>query len=473
MRNVKRFVPLVLLLATVIAVLLLPASAAGASPAEATMRASAYSPDTVFSVALGTVGTRDPMWAWDWELYRSTSFYFQQATEGTTMVLRPGMSAPPVSAVTAAYPDGNSWDVSWADVTDADGLVFTTPGAVALTIGEVVVLNDNDEYCKLRLLRQNADESWTFEWEWITPPDTTRLPYNTYFDLDTGAVVVDSAAGTWDIWYVNRELVFPQGTEVAMWYLDENDLDYGSLTAADIPNLDFWSPEGWSFPTGSVVVVHTATDRYFKLISDGTTSLRCFLRWEELAGNAAPSVGAISGLPVGPVVGATTVSLTAQFTDADTTDTHTATWNWGDGGTAEPGTMTENGGAGTVAGTHTYTAPGSYTVTVTVTDPAGASDAASAIITVLSPQAATEQIGAFIAAAPAGAIDPAIAGALTAKVDAAEAALAKGGKNANKTAANNLNALINQTKAQKGKKISAEEAAAIIARAQAIIAALN
>jgi uncharacterized repeat protein (TIGR01451 family) len=59
------------------------------------------------------------------------------------------------------------------------------------------------------------------------------------------------------------------------------------------------------------------------------------------------------------------------FADPGVLDTHTATIDWGDG-QVTPSTVTESGGSGTVAGTHTYAANGAYTVTVCTTDNDGA-----------------------------------------------------------------------------------------------------
>ncbi len=69
-----------------------------------------------------------------------------------------------------------------------------------------------------------------------------------------------------------------------------------------------------------------------------------------------------------------TVALTgASFTDPDLLDTHAATIDWGDGSPVAPGTVTQGAGSGTVDGSHVYANPGTYTVTVTVTDNHGAS----------------------------------------------------------------------------------------------------
>ncbi len=81
--------------------------------------------------------------------------------------------------------------------------------------------------------------------------------------------------------------------------------------------------------------------------------------------NAAPTVGPITVL-TSPVAVNTSITASASFTDPGTPDTHIASWSWGDGITSA-GTVDE----GTVDGSHTYTAPGIFTVGLTVTDDDG------------------------------------------------------------------------------------------------------
>jgi hypothetical protein len=84
--------------------------------------------------------------------------------------------------------------------------------------------------------------------------------------------------------------------------------------------------------------------------------------------NCAPIVGDIIG-PQDPVARGTVIGVSAGFTDADANDTHRAVWDWGDGSsdTVDPAESP-------VSGSHTYGVPGVYTVTLTVTDMAEASD---------------------------------------------------------------------------------------------------
>ena len=87
--------------------------------------------------------------------------------------------------------------------------------------------------------------------------------------------------------------------------------------------------------------------------------------------NVAPVVTSMTSTS-SKVKGKTVATVSATFTDAGTGDTHTATWNWGDGTPSEPGTVSEADGRGTVMGSHTYPDGGWYTITLTVTDDDGA-----------------------------------------------------------------------------------------------------
>ncbi len=79
----------------------------------------------------------------------------------------------------------------------------------------------------------------------------------------------------------------------------------------------------------------------------------------------------------------------------------------------------------------------------------------------------------FIMAPTTGSIDAAMVRSLTAKVEGALAALARGNQNAAKVARNELMALVNQTMAQTGKKIAPAAAAEIMLQATAVNSALG
>lgn len=82
-----------------------------------------------------------------------------------------------------------------------------------------------------------------------------------------------------------------------------------------------------------------------------------------------------------------TMNLVATFTDADVSDTHPATVDWGDASGPEPATVTE--ATGMVHGSHVYADDGAYTVTVTVNDGRGgiAHDSYAVTVTNVAPTA--------------------------------------------------------------------------------------
>ncbi len=85
--------------------------------------------------------------------------------------------------------------------------------------------------------------------------------------------------------------------------------------------------------------------------------------------NQAPVVGTVIVSP-NPVTVNTSVGASANFTDANTGDTHTAIVDWGDGSSPQPCNVTESNGSGTVTCVNTsgYVTPNVYPLTITVSD---------------------------------------------------------------------------------------------------------
>ncbi len=111
--------------------------------------------------------------------------------------------------------------------------------------------------------------------------------------------------------------------------------------------------------------------------ASGTTSVTVIT-------NVAPDISFVtsSAQDCGDAAEGQPVTVTAQFTDGNALDTHTASINWGDG-TITSGVVTESSGSGSAVGSHAYAAGGIYTITVTVSDNHSTSDTetSTAIIT--------------------------------------------------------------------------------------------
>jgi PKD repeat protein len=119
-----------------------------------------------------------------------------------------------------------------------------------------------------------------------------------------------------------------------------------------------WSQSG--LPVGGPYTINiTATN------ADQSTSVTSFTVTVSPGSTNHPPVIVGPG-PAVAVVGQS-VPYIAAFTDADTTDTHTATIDWGDMSTVSSFTYGP-GGAGTVNGAHTYATSGHYSITLTVKD---------------------------------------------------------------------------------------------------------
>jgi hypothetical protein len=152
------------------------------------------------------------------------------------------------------------------------------------------------------------------------------------------------------------------------WYADDDDDGYGSALAAQActapagyveNNTDCNDGSGAVYP-GAAEICNAVDDDCDGQVDEGNA---CGLE-----------VGPITA-PLDPRQVNTVVSASAPFSDPDpaATPSYTAVWTWGDG-TTSSGTI----GAGVVNGSHTYTAPGVYTVTVAVKEMNGDGDTGQA-----------------------------------------------------------------------------------------------
>jgi hypothetical protein len=160
-----------------------------------------------------------------------------------------------------------------------------------------------------------------------------------------------------------------EGSPITLNASNSYDPDGGSLQYRWDLDLD----GTWDTESTEPTAVYNWGDNYYgsvKLeVSDG--ELTSIDTASAAIDNVAPTVGDITA-PVDPVQAGIAISASAGFTDPGVLDTHTATWNWGDGNTS-PGTITKENGSGSVSGIHTYTITGVYTVGLTVTDDDGGS----------------------------------------------------------------------------------------------------
>ena len=121
--------------------------------------------------------------------------------------------------------------------------------------------------------------------------------------------------------------------------------------------------------------------------------------------NVAPTINTLSTSSSNPqfvLPGVHGVMFTADFTDPGWLDTHTASWDYGEG-SIEAGTVVEENtppdSTGDATGQHICSAPGLYTVTLTITDD-GATDTMTTTVNVVTVEEAVIDTNNYVQTLP-------------------------------------------------------------------------
>ena len=159
-------------------------------------------------------------------------------------------------------------------------------------------------------------------------------------------------------------------TNVVLWILcGSNDCP---VRIKDVNTDGSWSvnfgvPGEQSWEDDIVDIQPETTGGIYQADADGDGTI--YLEWR--VSNQPPVISTLTA-SFSPVQLGQSINATVAFSDPDVGDTHTITWDWGDGSTITVPAIVPS-----VTTSHTYTSPGVYTITVTVTDAAGESDTES------------------------------------------------------------------------------------------------
>lgn len=197
----------------------------------------------------------------------------------------------------------------------------------------------------------------TFRWQETSTPTNNPPVADAGDDVsgNEGSAISLDGSGSYD----------PDGDALTYsWAIDTSGIDSGGSCSFDdstsaTPNLTCTDDSG----AGTFTATLTVTDTSGASDSDTATVD---------VNNVAPVItaGSFTCPTSEPIPVNTPLNFGGSFTDAGTNDTHTALYTWGDGSTSQATTLTEPSGstAGSVTGSHTYTTPGLYTPSLTVTD---------------------------------------------------------------------------------------------------------
>ena len=213
----------------------------------------------------------------------------------------------------------------------------------------------------------------------------------------------------------------------------------------------------WSLSKNGVSTGATSLGATFSFAPDDEGTFVVSLQAVDDGGNGATVMATVTGLNVKPTATIASITFTGLvllplapisfeggFTDPGKLDTHTGTFNYGDG-TPNDVTPYAASGAGDTTDTYAYAQAGTYNVTYTVTDDDGGTSTATAQVKVLSPAQALGVIENYVAAMSS--LTKGEKNSLIAKYRAAEASAARGDTNAT---CGQLGAALNELSAMVG-----------------------
>ena len=162
-----------------------------------------------------------------------------------------------------------------------------------------------------------------------------------------------------------------------------------------------------------------------------------------------------------------TINFAGSYSDPGALDSHTSRWNFGDASSSSANHGPS--GSGTLSASHAYGAPGTYHVSLTVTDDDGGAGVATTTVVVQTPQQALTSIEAYVRGIKT--LNKGQISSLIAKLDAASASAARGDNNASH---NQMSAFLYELRAYvKTGKVTGPEQTTLTSAIHAVEAALG
>jgi len=162
-----------------------------------------------------------------------------------------------------------------------------------------------------------------------------------------------------------------------------------------------------------------------------------------------------------------TINFAGSYSDPGALDSHTSRWNFGDASSSSANHGPS--GSGSLSASHAYGAPGTYHVSLTVTDDDGGAGVATTTVVVQTPQQALTSIEAYVRGIKT--LNKGQISSLIAKLDAASASAARGDNNASH---NQMSAFLYELRAYvKTGKVTGPEQTTLTSAIHAVEAALG